>query len=1709
MSDPIIENSKWIVKIKNVSGATIHIKDLGIKLLDNQERIISNTFTYDEIVISADLKSAINSEAIIVSNHEGYFDNVPDMIEYVFLENWYHVEETYAKKTDILAGGHPALTRRNDPNQHEIYAISNLTETLNALSGEFASVEYTINKGTSGGYASLDVNGKVPLVQLPATAITSTFVVGTSGEQIALDAQEGDVAIRTDISTSFIHNGGTAGDMTDWSELLNPPAPVLSVQGEIGSVWLDANEITSTGGNVQSDVDALSGAIDLLEINKADLSYVDTQDSALSGAIDVLTADLFANWNSHNTLSASASGDVLLGKPLVMNPNGTVSEAGFSDAIFGTKTLVGNTNSTYNMAATYDPVNEKIVATYLWGGGSYRPRYVVGSLTGGTLSFGPPADIDTTNSNDMAVAYDPVSGKIVVVYNGSGGWARVGTISGTTISWGAAVSIGSTTAGSSFVFDPVNNTLHLVYKDVQSYIRTITVSGTTIIAGTPTVFLPGGQAPKWATFDTTNNKTVVLINDPLNGYYTSVVVIDYDGANYTVGSPVQLGTTDQTGQGSIVYDSNTNKIIVFISNYTSQIKAAVGTVSGTSISFGAFTEIYAYSASSRFHGMFHPVSNSSLFFHRNSTSTTMTEIVVGAGDIPVLKDSTDYPVQIQGSPIVWDSVNQTSVVVYQDMNASAYGYSNTYQPGESNVSDNNFLGFSQNIAADGNLVKVGIEGFRDSNQTGLVAGTNYYVQQDGSLSSTRSIAFAGQAVGSTDILVKGYDDSLQTYIDNNFAVLTANDTLEYWTESYSLTTGTKWIPNTGSAVVIGDNTNEVDGTFSSILGGENNIIHSGTYHTILGGGYTDVGFGNEISGGDYHVIIGGAYNKINNGFSSGIFAGGGNTITNSSYAKIIGGGATITSSDSSIALGESATITNGSNNIAGGNNPIITNSSYSTIGGGHNNTIQSDNATIGGGQGNTITATATVGTIAGGSSNQVTYYGGFVGGGGSNEANGGYSVIGGGYGNYIWQCPAYDDGYNTVCGGYDNRIESSSEIAFIGGGRYNRAQGILATVCGGGHQTNNTQGNRATNIYSSILGGSNQLASGQYSSIGGGLSNTASNTASVIAGGSTNTNSSYAGAICGGRDNTASNNYSFIGAGYYNIASGNASVVCGGGAGSGLGNEANASYSSIVGGYDNYIIAGADYTFIGGGWTNRINNAAADNSTIAGGYNNTINGASSFIGGGYQNSVTATNTGGHVIAGGLNNTINSGSGGSSFIGSGYQNSITSGRGFIGTGDYNNISGPYSSIAGGMYNSITGQTSFIGGGGWAVLADGNTVAGNASSIVGGRSNIIQTGSDYSFLGGGQGNSITGDWDVLGGGQNNSITHSTSLGHSTIGGGYSNAISVQRATIAGGYDCTINTSGVYGFIGGGYQNIVNGNSATVCGGSGNDAINTNATVCGGQNNTASNTADTVCGGNGNTSSGGYGFVGGGNSNNATGTYSVIGGGDIQTASGQRSAIAGGSTNTSSGPLGFIGGGYGNIALGENSVVGGGYTNEANGFNSTVGGGGYGIGFDKNIANADYSCIPGGSAARADVKGQFAFSSGKNNTIGDSQSSRYVLRSHSLDATPIVMKTTYSTDTTSALNQIAVKDGQAISFIGTVTAKQDSSTNLASWKVEGVAVREGTTTTLVANTKTVISNVPGWNLTIQADDTNDCIQFVFTGTAATLIRAVATIDTSEVIF
>jgi len=271
------------------------------------------------------------------------------------------------------------------------------------------------------------------------------------------------------------------------------------------------------------------------------------------------------------------------------------------------------------------------------------------------------------------------------------------------------------------------------------------------------------------------------------------------------------------------------------------------------------------------------------------------------------------------------------------------------------------------------------------------------------------------------------------------------------------------------------------------------------------------------------------------------------------------------------------------------------------------------------------------------------------------------------------------------------------------------------------------------------------------------------------------------------------------------------------------------------------------------------------------------------------------------------------------------------------------------------------------------------------------------------------------------------------------------------------------------------------SVILGGFNNNTQFSSSFIGGGVSNTAANTGMGFIGGSSNTGNGGSSFVGGGSSNTVNGASSAIIGGNSNSASGTQSAVIAGSSNTAGGTYAVVVGGDQNTASGNYSVVAGGVRGTAR---SIIG---------KTVFPASNSPV--------------AF------TVGASQTALLILGRQTTNATATRLASdTFSADTT---NQVILPNNSAYVFQGTCIANVTGGSTTSGWKFEGVIKRganAASTTLVAAVTPTVIAQdalASTWVLAITADTTNGGIAVTVTGAAATTIRWVSRIESTEVTF
>lgn len=167
----------------------------------------------------------------------------------------------------------------------------------------------------------------------------------------------------------------------------------------------------------------------------------------------------------------------------------------------------------------------------------------------------------------------------------------------------------------------------------------------------------------------------------------------------------------------------------------------------------------------------------------------------------------------------------------------------------------------------------------------------------------------------------------------------------------------------------------------------------------------------------------------------------------------------------------------------------------------------------------------------------------------------------------------------------------------------------------------------------------------------------------------------------------------------------------------------------------------------------------------------------------------------------------------------------------------------------------------------------------------------------------------------------------------------------------------------------------------------------------------------------------------------------------------------------------------------------------------------------ADARYA-VAYGEAKTQGVRYRHAFGGDAFSNTGDCQAGLFILKTETTDATSDVLTT--DTLTPQAINQIILPNNSAYSFSGTIIARQQAAggSNYASWEVKGALLRDGTAASTVlgngiVNKLYATAGASAWAVALSADTTNGGLKVEVTGAAATNIRWVATVNTSEVTY
>ncbi|MFH0712385.1 MAG: hypothetical protein V2A55_00785 [Candidatus Jorgensenbacteria bacterium] len=334
---------------------------------------------------------------------------------------------------------------------------------------------------------------------------------------------------------------------------------------------------------------------------------------------------------------------------------------------------------------------------------------IVCDVSGLSLSCGSPsvANSDLSSAQGLAITALSSTQFVIGYYASAQGSARVGNVSGTTISsYGAEANSGGGYNQQMATLDSTHFIVAHGGGGGTGRARAGSISGSTITMGSEIIFNNA------STIDTdispiSSSQAVVVYKDVANSNQGTAMVLEISGTTVTSNTEYIFNNADSTYLSSVMLDST--HVAIAYKDSDTYAKAIVGAISGTTITFGTEATV-------------------------NGANTNRTQVAsLGSGKFTVSYDST-------------------------------YGYTRILE-----AAGGRFVGVAKQSGSAGSVVGVITSGVADVFSS-LTTGSTYYALADGSLTTTENTYRVGLAISSTKILLNGNrDNSGQFFGDMIFA----------------------------------------------------------------------------------------------------------------------------------------------------------------------------------------------------------------------------------------------------------------------------------------------------------------------------------------------------------------------------------------------------------------------------------------------------------------------------------------------------------------------------------------------------------------------------------------------------------------------------------------------------------------------------------------------------------------------------------------------------------------------------------------------------------------------------------------------------------------------------------------------------------------------------------------------------------------------------
>ena len=491
-----------------------------------------------------------------------------------------------------------------------------------------------------------------------------------------------------------------------------------------------------------------------------------------------------------NSITATASGSISAGATTLVNSDGTVSAVVGSGAVLGTPSAPSSPSPVagkYTQPSATDPATG--VSVMYAGDGTNAYVYAM-TLSGTTITWGTGVAPAAGSNLQGAAIVAMGSNKFMMAYqNGTDGYGYVVvfTVSGTTITMGTPVRTNASQgnySGLTLAYNAATGSCVVGFRINVSpyypYVAVVTVSGTTPTVGTA-VQVVAQQVPGPALVYDSNIQRVIAYWGVDAGVQTlNGAVLSISGSTVTIGTTTSLSLPGgyapyinpvptfnsfsgftlffynqyQFGPGGTVYffitATHTTSTVTF--NTPQNVNTTPG---GSFWSVLSLTSSFCNTNGSTY---FVGPASSTYSYYLQFAPVTLTSGVVSVATPTIINSTYSQNNGFYAGAFGWDNLNYKFVRQMVGAAGVAYITGVAFNPPYSTANSNNFLGLSAASYTNGQTATITTVGGVNTSVTGLTPGLKYYVNQDGTISTTPNNPaniYVGLATGTTKILVKG------------------------------------------------------------------------------------------------------------------------------------------------------------------------------------------------------------------------------------------------------------------------------------------------------------------------------------------------------------------------------------------------------------------------------------------------------------------------------------------------------------------------------------------------------------------------------------------------------------------------------------------------------------------------------------------------------------------------------------------------------------------------------------------------------------------------------------------------------------------------------------------------------------------------------------------------------------------------------------------